>query len=387
MLSHSLPVRIEEFDDLESRPFFSGLLPEGEFLRAVARSFGVSASNPFSLLDAIGGECAGAVSMTPDGSGPIEEKPPKWLTSEELADLIEELPTKPLSFDDDEDDEDGLRLSLAGAMEKLPVVFQSGSIGITRGDPPSTHIIKLPPDNLDDLVANEAFCLSLASKCGLKAAEARPVIASRGMLSEAGEPEFLLVTRYDRVKRGTKRLHQEDLCQSLGIVPDLKYEADGGPGVRDCAEQLRRFSATPAIDILAFGDALVFNMIIGNHDAHSKNYSMLLEGRGAPKLAPLYDLVATTVYPGLSRKMAMKMGGEYRPDYVRKRHLVRLADDLGVATNAFLKRVEKLCERIRRESTSSDLIDSSFTDRPVLGRIRETIENRSTRLLSSLAES
>ncbi len=285
-LSHSLPLRPEPFDDAGCRPFFAGLLPEGEFLRAVARSFGVSATNAFAVLSAIGGECAGAVSLVPEGESLPRTGSPKWLDTSGLADLIDELPRRPLLAGDSEE---GLRLSLAGAQDKLPVLFAGGRIGITRGDPPSTHIIKLPSERFEDMTANEGFCLALARKAELDAVEAGPRIASKGVFEpHPNDREYLLVWRYDREENehGTRRIHQEDLCQALGFVPELKYEADGGPGVADCARHIRTYCAAPAVDILAFVDALIFNFLIGNHDAHSKNFSLILEGprsRASPR--------------------------------------------------------------------------------------------------------
>lgn len=386
-LSLSLPVRAEPFDDPECRPFFAGLLPEGDFLQAVARAFGVSAANPFAVLEAIGGECAGAVSLSGAGAPPPPSNPPRWLGDSELVDLIEQLPSRPLLAGGDED---GLRLSLAGAQDKLPVVFGGGRIGITRGEPPSTHILKLPDGRFEDMAANEAFCLALASEAGLNAVKAGARVASRGAIEpRPDDREYLLVWRYDRAEAeaGTRRIHQEDLCQALSFVSEAKYEADGGPGVADCANLLRRHSAVPAVDLLALLDSLLFNFLIGNHDAHSKNLSLVLEGERAPRLAPLYDLVSTAAYEGLSRKMAMRLGGEYRPEYVRGRHLARLATDLGMAPAAVRDRAESLCERvIGAHDAARAAIPAEFEESPILDRISAVIEKRAKLLRDACAE-
>jgi len=341
-LSLSLPIQEEAFDDARCRPFFAGLLPEGEFLRAIARAFHVSADNPFSVLSEIGGECAGAVSLaSPEARPPFAPaRQPSWLAERELRDLLAELPRRPLLVGLD-GDEEGLRLSLAGARDKLPVLARGGQeLGITRGQPPSTHFVKTPIPDVDGMVANEAFCMALAREVGLAAAEARPI--------RAGDHEALLVTRYDRIQDGgsVHRIHQEDLCQALGVLPEQKYESEGGPGVEACAELLRRHSAAPAVDLFAFLDALIFNHLIGNADAHAKNYSLLLEGDGYPRLAPLYDLLSTRVYGNrFGRKMAMKYGGEYRFDRVRGRHIDRLARELGISEIMTRTRVKALAER------------------------------------------
>lgn len=380
-VSLSLPVRREAFADSECRPFFAGLLPEGKFLRTIARAFGVSASNPFAVLGAIGGECAGAISLAPADHPPPRDGSPRWLDAIQLAKLVDQLPADPMIADDSGE---GLRLSLAGAQEKLPVLFAGERIGITRGDPPSTHIIKLPDGSYADLVANEAFCLALARECGLEAVEATAQDAGLGLSDDPGDRSFLLVTRYDRVDG--RRLHQEDLCQALGISPELKYQGDGGPSIGDCAALLRRVSSAPAPDVLALLDAFLFNFLIGNHDAHAKNYSLLLEGPRSPRLVPLYDLVSTAVYPGLHRKLAMKLGGENRPEYVRGRHLALLAAAFEVSPVTTRDRAEQLIERLAdaqpraREDTAT-----AFRDQANLERILAVIEKR-RKILSAAAD-
>lgn len=387
-LSLSLPVERREFGDEECRPFFGGLLPEGQFLRAVARAFGVSSSNPFALLAAIGGECAGAVSLAPPDAEPPIARPPRWLNAGELHELIRSLPSRPLLSSDPEG---GLRLSLAGAQDKLPVRFEGGAVGITRGAPPSTHIIKLPDPRFPDLVANEAFCTNIARELGLRVVSASPRIAEPVPTFTGDHPEgleYLLIERYDRVGEvETKRIHQEDLCQALGVVPDQKYESEDGPGVAACGELLRRHCAAPAVDLLAFRDALLVNFLIGNHDAHAKNYSLLLEGEGSPRLAPLYDLVCTAAYPGLSRKLAMKLGGEYRPDYVYGRHLDRLARDLGMNATALRRHCGSLIERVDDALRAArETLGPPFSEREVVERIERIVKDRAALLERALAQ-
>jgi serine/threonine-protein kinase HipA len=379
-LSLSLPIRAEPFTDDECRGYFSGLLPEGGFLRAVARAFGVSASNAFSVLEAIGGECAGAVSLSPPGAGRPAPGGPRWLDARELHALLAESPERILAAGFDGE---GLRLSLAGVQEKLPVIFAGGKVGITGGEPPSTDIIKLPITGFTDTVPNESYCLALATASGLSAVAAGTRVASpRAFIGEPPSDSipFLQVTRYDRTKEApVTRIHQEDFCQALGRPPEVKYETDGGPGVADCVELIGRHSAVPAKDRLAFAEALLFNLVIGNLDAHSKNYSLILEGEDAPRLAPLYDLLSTSIYPGLTRKLAMKIGGENRPEYIRPRHLERLAADLGMRPASLRRRAGDLCERIESalpvadEQVADDFRDPE-THEKLKKRVAEGIE-------------
>jgi serine/threonine-protein kinase HipA len=131
------------------------------------------------------------------------------------------------------------------------------------------------------------------------------------------------------------------------VLPDLKYQNEGGPGIAACATLIREHFFAPATDLLAFLDALLFNLLIGNTDAHGKNFSLLLDGEGAPKLAPLYDLLSARAYWPFRRKMAMKYGGEYRGDWIRGRHLDRLAGELEISSAAVRRRARELGERVR----------------------------------------
>jgi len=384
-LSLSLPLRAEPFEDQECRPFFSGLLPEGAFLKAIARRFRVPAGNPFAMLAEIGGECAGAVSLTQTGAEPpsLGSSNPDWLDERRLGLLLAELPDRPLLSDPGGDD-GGIRLSLAGSQDKLPVLWRDERAGITRGHPPSTHILKVPPDWIDELVANEAYCMALASAAGLSTAEVRPIAA--------GGSEGLLVYRYDRTGADDggeiHRVHQEDFCQALGYDPEEKYQAYGGPSVAECAALIRGHSAGPGSDILAFLDALIFNLLIGNADAHSKNYSLILEGGESPRLAPFYDLLSTRVYGRrFTRKMAMKYGGEYRPGRIRGRHLDRLANDLDLGPQGLRRGVGEVLERVRGSlEVARGQLPAPWSEAPIVERIGSEIVEMSERLGRVAAE-
>jgi serine/threonine-protein kinase HipA len=234
------------------------------------------------------------------------------------------------------------------------------------------------------MVANEAYCMALAAAVGISTAEATP-------LATPGH-EALLVRRFDRREDADgeiHRVHQEDVCQALGFVPAEKYEADGGPGVAACAALLRERSAAPAVDLLAFLDALLFNLAIGNCDAHAKNYSLLLEGEESPRLAPLYDLLSTRAYPELrNRKMAMKYGGEYRADRIRGRHLDRLAADFGIAPRGVRSRTAEFVERLNAaRGPARDGLPEPWRGAGLLDRIDAVIEDSTAMLRRALAES
>jgi serine/threonine-protein kinase HipA len=322
LLSASLPLREERYPNAECKPFFEGLLPEGVIRDQVANQLHVGRDSTYHLLAALGADCAGAVVLLPEGSDVSAEADIVWLTEDELAERIERLPRAPLGIDPEE----GIRLSLAGAQDKLIVVrTQGGRFGQPRGGTPSTHIIKPNPDRYPQLVENELFCLRVAQCVGLRTAHAERIeIAGR---------TSLLVERFDRSLSGggqMVRVHQEDFCQALGVLPTQKYEDDGGPSVRQSIELIRAVSSLAAADTLQFIDSLVLNFVIGNSDSHGKNFALVYEPLGAPRLAPLYDLVSTGVYEGLTTALAMTIGGARDPADVTLASWDELAAEAGL---------------------------------------------------------
>ena len=342
-LSHSLPLRAEPYQGRECQGFFAGVLPEEQNREIIAAILGISARNDFALLEQIGGECAGAVTFIPAGSTLPASKPAyRALSEAELAEILRELPLRPLMAGTKD-----IRLSLAGAQNKLAVHIEQGNISLPLQNAPSTHILKPAMPRFDGLVKNEAFCMELAAVAGLPTA--------RVATGKCEEIDYLLVERYDRyypgqgAKPGLTRLHQEDVCQALGLPPHMKYQNEGGPSLEQCFALLRDVSSTPAPDLLNLLDAVTFNFLIGNHDAHGKNFSFLYEtvaGRHLTRLAPLYDLVSTTHYPELSPKMAMRIGSRYAPRQVKLRHWQDMWRAINVSENAARKRTIRFAEKL-----------------------------------------
>lgn len=298
-LSQSLPLEEKRFTKNECLPFFSGILPEEDKREIIAKNLGVSVKNPFSLLERIGGECGGAVELIPEGvdKGKGEHKYAS-LSEEELAQILKELPRRPLLAG-----ERGVRLSLAGVQDKIPLYFDGNTYSLPLDNSPSTHILKPAITRFEGQVYNEALALKLAKAMDIPTAEAS--------WEKVDGIEFLLVTRYDRKIKGAAihRIHQEDFCQALGVVPEMKYQSEGGPGLKNCFELIKKVSSRPLIDLENLLKLVLFNLLIGNNDAHGKNFSLLYEG-GARRLAPAYDLIATAYYPDLDPHMAMKLGKE-----------------------------------------------------------------------------
>ena len=307
-----------------------------------AQNLGVSERNDFALLEKIGGECAGAVTFLPPGVT-LSSKTDGYrlLTPDELTQTLESLPRHPLLAG-----EDGIRLSLAGAQSKLPVRVTPDGIEIPLGGSPSTHILKPAGRSFPGLIENEAFCLDLAASVGLDAAGAE--------LRRSGDIDYLLIERYDRIASDdpngqVTRLHQEDFCQALGLASERKYQNEGGPSLRQSFDLPRNASSIPAIDLRALLDAAIFNFLVGNHDAHGKNFSLLYtpsDRRLNTRMAPLYDLVCTVAYPSLSQKMAMKIGGEYESKKIMPYHFDHMAEEAGLAKRFVRERVLKLSDAI-----------------------------------------
>ncbi len=344
-LSLAMPKTDAPFGDRACKAVFGGLLPEEGQRTAIARALGISPDNPFRLLEALGGDVAGALAFLPQGQRPIDTKmqePPVALSDEELARLLERLPRVPMLAG-----EGGARLSLAGAQSKLPIVLTpQGSIAIPRPGEPSTHLIKPEPKRFAGLAANEAFCLALARAVGLDAVEAE-------WRDIAGRP-LLLVTRYDRHtfqngprKGQTLRLHQEDFAQALAVPSHRKYAAEGGPAFREGFELLRRAASRPAREVLKLADAAVFNLVIGNADAHAKNYSLMRKQSGEVVLAPLYDLVATHMWDELSPRLAMRFGRATDLDEIDDSSFTRFAEEAGLAAPYVKRRAQVLARSIQ----------------------------------------
>jgi serine/threonine-protein kinase HipA len=374
-LSQSLPLRKERFTANECRGFFAGILPEQGKREIIARNLGISARNDYAMLEQIGGECAGAVTFISAGQAPPERNYGyRALSSPELAAILKELPKRPLLAG-----EKGIRLSLAGAQDKVAVRIEGDEISLPLGGAPSTHILKPGTEHFAGVVFNEALTMNLATAIGIPAAKVETRTAE--------DVEYLLVKRYDRTHRETggatvlERLHQEDFCQAQNIVSEMKYQKEGGPSLKQCFRLLREVSNAPVIDLARLLDAVILNYLIGNNDAHGKNFSLLYHGVGTAnleiRLAPLYDIVSTIYFPELSKDMAMKIGSQYSSERVTPGDFEKLAEEAGLTKPIVRRRVPELAEAILA------VLDSRGIAPPVAEGVAALIRKRCERVRKS----
>lgn len=380
VISVNMPIQHEPYIGEKCEAYFGGLLPESETVRKIiGKRYGVSANNNFSLLGAIGYDCAGAISCHQldepiifHGAMPLAGK---ILSDSELYRLIAALPTNPLFMD-----ADGLKLSLAGVQDKAAVCLIENKIALPSDGCPTTHILKPASTYFDGLTENEYFCMKLAKSIGLPVPEVT--------MHKIKDISFLLIERYDRRIHDNQiiRIHQEDFCQALGIPSIRKYQNEGGPGFKDCFELLNTTSQ-PAIDRNLIANALVFNFLIGNMDAHGKNFSLLHQGSSTIRLAPFYDLVCTRAYKDLSPKMAMKIGSKYDSNDVLPRHWQQLCETIKYRYLAMESLIEKLGNQIKLAAIQEkEQLKMRGVNDPMIDGIISVINNNIDRTLNYMSK-
>lgn len=364
-LSASLPLQREEFSQKQCIPFFSGLLPEEDSRKKIADYLHISETSTLKLLEALGGECAGLISIlseedsfSVETSYKLDSKNYELLDYNRLSDFIEKINTRPLIKADDK-----LRLSLAGAQEKLALTKINGEWYLPLNGAPSTHILKPSrTGSLSSLAQNEYICMKLAKKFGLS-------VPDVDLLNIAGKDIFV-VERYDRLKETNtiQRLHQEDFCQALGIMSTSKYQNDGGPGITDIFNTILKVCTVPALESQKFLKYVLFNYLMGNCDSHGKNYSLLYKNNRV-ELSPLYDVVSTIIYSGLTEKLSMKIGKHYEIQKVSKEDFSLLAGSLNIKHSVLSKIFEDFAKKYI--NAFEELKDDEKISRNILNSIFE----------------
>lgn len=280
--------------------FFDNLLPDNRSIRdRLARKFRTANTEAFSLLEAIGRDCVGAVQLLPDDMAPQDWNKIKCtaLSDAEVEGLLRNL----LRGGGPDENEEAFRISLAGAQEKLALLKHKGRWSTPHGATPTTHILKLPLGivggsrriDLENSVENEWLCAQIVGELGL------PVATTE--IATFGDQKVLVVERFDREwvdgRKWIARLPQEDFCQALGLSPDRKYESDRGPGMSACLDILQG-SADAETDRLAFQLTQLSFWLLAACDGHAKNFSIFLRPGDSYVLTPLYDIISYWPYIG-----------------------------------------------------------------------------------------
>jgi serine/threonine-protein kinase HipA len=378
-LSLAMPVQVRSHPDHVIGPWLWGLLPDNEAVLARwARHFHVS-SSPFSLLGTpIGEDCAGAVRFAPpEETDRVLARPGgvTWLDEGDVAQRIRELRQDPTAWLGESFTG---QFSLAGAQAKTALLLRDGRWGVPSGSTPTTHILKPAVAGFDDHDLNEHLCLDAARRAGL--------VAVRTNVTHFGDESAVVVYRYDRIATGRQvvRVHQEDLCQALGLPPSRKYQNEGGPGPADIAKLLRRVMPPQVADdaVGRFADALIWNWLIAGTDAHAKNYSFLLADNQV-RLAPLYDVASALPYGTHEKKLrlAMKIGADYRV-FPYRNTWPDAARDLGLNAGALVARARELAHLAPgafAEAAEAPAIRE--LDRPLPGRLLDLVSARASRCL------
>lgn len=339
-ISLTLPVREAPYQHDEAKAYFANLLPEGEARTAIEMRLGIARGDDYALLQRIGGDCAGAVTVFPEGEQPAATPTYRPLSPEKLIQLVQELPRHPLYIGHG----GAVRLSLPGVQHKMALYYQDGIFYLPENGAPSSHILKVPITTIpgvEHTVQNETFTMMLARTAGLKVADVE-------LQTIGGIPVFLTrrFDRYHDAEGRLRRILQEDICQLMGFEPTLKYQNAGGPGLEDCAQIIRRYSSDSLTDIEQLIRWALFNMVVGNGDAHAKNIA-IIQQNGINRLAPFYDLVSTSVYgANLDSSLAMSIGREYEPEKISRENIAQLADFLDLKLRIVQKVGRDLVERI-----------------------------------------
>ena len=337
-ISYSMPLRNEPFGDEVATVFFDNLLPPDAVRKRLGKILHLSRHNIFGFLKAIGGDCAGAISLYPVSNGtdnPTEELPRlRELSSDEAIEILTQLPKRLLNIGR----ENGFRISGTGAQDKLIACVKDKKIFLPLYGEPSTHIIKPPIKEYPDSVFNEFFCMRLADRMGIPAPNCE--------LLYFAHTAYYCISRYDRKTENEKvsRLHQEDFCQLYSVDPEKKYENEGGPTIPICFNLIKKMHIGIAGQ-LDFIRRIIFNFLIGNGDAHAKNFSVLYRNNRV-HLAPVYDLLCTEIYENLSREFAMSIGNEFAFDKVSKANFQEMATACNIRPEIVLAQLDDIVSKI-----------------------------------------
>lgn len=371
-VSHSLPPMTREFvpEEGTAQRWFANLLPEGAVREHIVRDLKLP-NTDFDLLRAIGGECAGALSILPLEQQPSGGRQYRLLTAKDLADLAARRGQIYAAWPSDVRP----RLSLAGAQDKCPVLVRDDQYFLPESEAPSSHILKFELADYRHLPAYETFTTLLAAAVGL------PVVEIT--LRTVGRTRYAQIARYDRLwdERGeVRRLHQEDFCQAMGYGHEKKYQEYGGPSFAQCCRLVREVSSEPAVDLQHLLRWQIFNVLAGNSDGHAKNLSLLHLADGATRLAPFYDLVCTRAIERIDSRLAFDVGGERNPAVITAAQWEALAKACDVRPQFLGNLVrETAAALLENLGPVRDAFEARYGAYPALQRIEKVVATQCLR--------
>lgn len=375
-ISQRLPLTTEAFP-VEAggvvQQFFSNLLPEGGARTRIVRDLKIPDTD-FDLLRAIGGDCAGALSILPTEETSTDQHQYRPLGGEQLRKLVMRRGSSYVGIT-----KDGRpRFSLAGAQDKCPVLVRGDQYYLPQKEAPSSHILKFEIPDYKNVPAYETFTTMLARSVGMPTVDVQ--------LRTLGNDSYICITRYDRYRdeqQTLHRLHQEDFCQALGYGYQYKYEQDGGPTFAQCYQLVQEASTEPAIDLQNLLRWQMFNVLAGNSDGHAKNLSLLYARGNQTRLAPFYDLVCTRAIARIDRSLALSVGGERDPNRIRHQHWEAEAKNCGIRPNFMQKLMLELAQSLlnRRAEIRAEFEDL-YGACPALQRIEQVIGRQCNRALA-----
>ncbi len=376
--------------------YFDNLLPDSELIRRrLAQRYRSASTGAFDLLQQLGRDCVGAVQLLSEDESPVgyDRIEGDVLNEAQIERLLQRLVTAPGAMGLQEDSEDDLRLSIAGAQEKTALLWHQNQWVLPRGATPTTHIFKLPMGrvgnegrlDMSTSVENEWLCLRILAAFGLR--------VPRAAILRFGQQKVLGVERFDRRLHPSgdwwMRLPQEDFCQVRGLPPSLKYESDGGPGIDSICDVLHG-SVNAAQDLRDFMTAQILFWMLASTDGHAKNFSIQLLQHGQYRLTPLYDVIST--WPVIGRgagqlkwqkaRLAMSLRGKnrhYRLQEILRRHFNAMAARCGVGADAedlmhgLIERTESVIDTVSRE------LPQGFPDR-VASAVLDNLRRAAVRL-------
>ncbi|VVT00438.1 type II toxin-antitoxin system HipA family toxin [Erythrobacter sp. EC-HK427] len=395
-ISLSLPLTPNAYRGNMVAAVFDNLLPDRDAVRRrLAERMGAPGTDFYSLLEAIGRDCVGAMQFLPEGANKTELQHADGLplSDDDIDAMLADLARAPLGVDREQE----FRISVAGAQEKTALLRTKGQWLRPIGPTPTTHILKpqlgqIPSAerliDMSDSVDNEHYCLELMRTFGLEVA--------RTQIETFGKRRVLVVERFDRLWRSDAsilRLPQEDCCQALGIPPTLKYQSDGGPRMHDILELLRGTDAPQRDQAMFFKSQILF-WLIGATDGHAKNFSIFLNPGGRFSLTPFYDVLSAQpaadkgqIAPNRFR-MAMSAGTNrhYRISEITGRHFVQSGKAAGLGTSFMRNAISEVLDSAADAPAKTlDKMPPGFAE-PVHSSIAAAIEKRLPGLVHALDE-